>query len=146
MVPDPLVKDKQADAAKDVFGPNTEDWGKGLLQTKIIQIPDDPNLKAIMKENEVDFNDYAKDFFFNTNVLFQEVQKSQIKIFNKQQKDFKSKVEEIGNYHQQQIHQVNQDMLELTKQIKQATPRYGNKSNKELTNGTNIIRTLRWNI
>ena len=119
MVPDLLVKDKHADAAKDGVKPSTKDQGNGPLQTKIIQILDNPNLKAIMKENEIDFNDYAKDFFLNTNVLFQEVQKSQINLFNKLQKDFKSKVEEIGNQHQQQIHQINQDMLELTKEMKQ---------------------------
>ena len=83
MVPDLLIKDKQEDAAKDKSGPSIEDWGKGPIQIEIIQIPNDSNLKAIMKENEIFFNDYAKDFFFKTNVLFQEVQKSQINLFNK---------------------------------------------------------------
>ena len=51
------------DATKDGNGPSTKDRVKGLLQTKTIQIPNDPILREVMKETKMDFNDYTKEFF-----------------------------------------------------------------------------------
>ena len=96
-VPDSLTQYKEEEAKKDESGSSVADQGKGLLQIEDIQIPNDPYLQATMKETEVDFNDYAQNFFFHTSLLLQESQKSQINLFKKLQTIFKAQVKVINN-------------------------------------------------
>ena len=70
------------------MGTSSEDKGKGLFQATKIPVPNDPILRQIMKETKEDFNDYTRDFFLQTNVLFQKVQKSQVAVFSQLQQDF----------------------------------------------------------
>ena len=74
--PNPLQKGKEKEDAKGA-GPSAVEWVNGLLQSKNIQIPNDLDLQAAMKETEEDFNDFAQNLFFQTSLLLQESQKSQ---------------------------------------------------------------------
>ena len=59
---------------------------------KIIQVPNDPILKATLLEANKDFNDFARDFLLNTNILFKEIQKSHVFLYVKQQQEFEAQL------------------------------------------------------
>ena len=49
------------------------------------QVPNDPILKATLLKLDKDFNNFARDFLLNANILFKEMQKSHVFLYVKQQ-------------------------------------------------------------
>ena len=94
--------------------------GEEYNLAKKIPIPNDPDLRASLKEAKEDFNAYAKHFFLQTNILLQETQTSQINLFDKLQTRFKAQAaKEVKNRHQSQIKEAKEALLVMIEQIKE---------------------------
>ena len=93
-----VVEEEKKDAEqslhiqKDEAGSSKADWGKGLICPEDLNIPNDPNLQAAMKESKKDCEDFAQNIVFHTSIMMQEAQQTQIKLFQKLQLNFKNQL------------------------------------------------------
>ena len=106
-------------AQEDKSGPNTADWGKGLIWREDLHIPNDPNLHAVMKEAKIDYEDFARTIVHHTTIMMQEAQMTQLKLFQRMQLSFQNQVQEIDNRHQESIKEANVALSIMSKQIKE---------------------------